>query len=115
MDPRLLEMIQAQDSVKSIVQQGEKAQQKLDKTKIRMKNLAGDSFILAVTLCFLGIFSERERMIIRKKISESMASEEIETSECWISDTDAVHCKLFKKYLTDIGLNKIFYRLSHIF
>lgn len=51
-----------------------------------MKNLEGDSIILACSLVYLGAFSVNERMEIRKYIAERFIQEKnIEISEYWLS------------------------------
>lgn len=52
--------------LKSLLKQGKKSENKLDKVKIRMKNLEGDSLILACSVAYLGALSLNERMEYRK-------------------------------------------------
>lgn len=55
--------------LKSLIELAKKNEQKLDKVKIRMKNLEGDCIILAFSLIYLGPYSIQERMNMRKKIA----------------------------------------------
>ena len=49
-----------------------------------MKNLEGDSIILACTVAYLGAFSVAERMEFRKQLAEKiLGSRNIESSEYW--------------------------------
>lgn len=60
--------------LKSLLKLGKKSESKLDKVKIRMKNLEGDSIILACSVAYLGAFSVNERMEFRKILAEMLIS-----------------------------------------
>ena len=59
-------------SLKQIIKQGEKSETKLDKVKIRMKNLEGDSLILACSIVYLGALSLNQRIEFRKQMAEKL-------------------------------------------
>ena len=89
---------------------------KLDKCKIRQKNLEGDCLIIATTVVYLSAFSFKERMDFRRELAEKMLAAGLEASEYWLSDSEAVHCKLFKKIISrDFGMKSSFNKLSHLF
>ena len=65
-DTKELKNLRNEHKLKSLLKQGKKSEGKLDKVKIRIKNLEGDAIILAVSTAYLGAFSVGERMDIRK-------------------------------------------------
>lgn len=70
--------------LKSLLKYAKKSETKLDKAKIRMKNIEGDSLILAASVVYLGPLSVGERMDLRKQLAERLLSERsIEVSEYW--------------------------------
>lgn len=70
--------------LKQLLKQGKKSESKLDKVKIRIKNLEGDALILACSVAYLGALSVSERMNFRKRLSEKLlTSRNIESSEFW--------------------------------
>jgi hypothetical protein len=92
------------------------SEEKLDKCKIREKNLEGDCFLIAVSVSYLSAFSFKERNSFRKDLAEKMLTMGLEVSEFWLSDAENVHQKLFKKILSkDFGLKWIFNKLNHLF
>eukprot|EP00347_Sterkiella_histriomuscorum_P021796 403332737 len=105
--------------LKSLLKQGKKSESKLDKVKIRMKNLDGDSIILACTVAYLGAFSVAERMEFRKQLAEKiLGSRNIESSEYWQNtQSEQIHSKYFKKIIqNDLSLkSNIFNKLNHLF
>ena len=83
-DMKELKSMRNEHKLKSILKQGKKSESKLDKVKIRIKNLEGDCIILACSIAYLGAFSLAERMDIRKQIAEKLLTERsIEVSEYW--------------------------------
>ena len=83
-DMKELKILRNEYKLKSILKQGKKSEQKLDKTKIRLKNLEGDCLILACSVAYLGAFSLQERMEFRKQLAERLLSQfSIESSEYW--------------------------------
>ena len=57
MDKKELKAMRNEYKLKSLLKQGKKKEQKLDKIMIRMKNLDGDCLILACSLLYLGPLS----------------------------------------------------------
>jgi hypothetical protein len=56
-DMKELKTLRNDHKLKALLKQGKKSEQKLDKVKIRLKNLDGDSLILAASIAYLGAFS----------------------------------------------------------
>jgi len=71
-DMKEMKILRNDYKLKSLLKSGKKSENKLDKVKIRMKNLEGDSLILACSVAYLGAFSINERMEIRKQIAEKL-------------------------------------------
>jgi hypothetical protein len=83
-DMKELKGLRNDHKLKALLKQGKKSEQKLDKVKIRLKNLEGDSLILAASIAYLGAFSLQERMEFRKQMAEKLGSQRnIEVSEYW--------------------------------
>ena len=95
--------------LKSLIKLGKKSEQKLDKNKIRNKNLDGDCIILAYSMIYLGPYSVNERMIMRKKIATILLNQfNIESSDYWQNiKSEKIHHKYYKKVIQqDLGLKK---------
>ena len=58
--------------MKALIKHGKNGDTKLDKTKIRLKNLEGDCLMLALSVLFLGIIPYEERMNVRKELAERL-------------------------------------------
>jgi len=71
-DMKEMKILRNDHKLKSLIKSGAKSENKHDKVKIRMKNLEGDSLILACSVAYLGAFSINERMEIRKQIAEKL-------------------------------------------
>jgi hypothetical protein len=70
--------------LKSILKFGKKSENKIDKIKIRIKNLEGDCLILACSVIYLGGLSINERNEFRKLLAEKLtSSKNIDVSEYW--------------------------------
>lgn len=77
-----------------------KAEGKLVKSKIRMKNLFGDCIMLATSINYLGVLTQDEKTLVRKNVAEALfADKNIEVSEYWHSDNENENAKIFKKLL----------------
>ena len=116
-DTRDLKPLRTEYKLKSILKYGKRAEEKLDKVKIRLKNVVGDAFLLAVSVAYVGALSLPERVEFRKSLAEKLLnSANIEASEYWLSDNDQTHCKLFKKIIcNDLGMKELFNCLPHLF
>lgn len=55
---------------------------KLTKTKKRIETLLGDALILSASVVFLGVFSIKERKIIRKEMAEYLQNTTGGTIKC---------------------------------
>jgi hypothetical protein len=70
--------------LKQLLKYAKRSESKLDKIKIRLKNLDGDSLILACSLVYLGPLSLPEKIEARKQLAEKLMHEKnIEVSEYW--------------------------------
>lgn len=61
----------------SIIDHADVAKKKLDSVKKRIKNILGDSILLAVSIVYLGVFSLKNRVSIRRKIRDMLAAFDI--------------------------------------
>lgn len=101
---------------KEILQSQKKAEGKLVKSKIRMKNLFGDCLMLSASVNYLGTLSQEEKTLLRQKIAENLFKKKgIEVSEYWHSEDENNNAKMFKKIICDFGYSEIFHTLSHLF
>ena len=101
---------------KEILQSLKKAEGKLVKSKIRMKNLLGDCLMLSASVNYLGVLSQDEKTRLRKSMAEMLFKKRgIEVSEYWHSDNENDNAKMFKKIICDFGHSEIFHTLSHLF
>ena len=101
---------------KEVVKNLKKAEGKLFKSKVRMKNLFGDCLMLAVSISYLGLLIQEEKTSLRKNLAEILANEKgIEVSEYWHSDNENDNAKIFKKLVCDFGYPEIFHSLSHLY
>lgn len=66
LDMKEIKSMRNEQNLRALIKQGKKSEQKLDKVMIRMKNLEGDSLILACSVAYLGAFSITERNEFRK-------------------------------------------------
>lgn len=83
-DIKDIKSLRNEHKLKSLLKHAKKSESKLDKVKIRMKNLEGDSLILAASVVYLGPLSVAERIEVRKQLSERLLTERsIEVSEYW--------------------------------
>jgi hypothetical protein len=71
-DMKEIKNLRNEYKLKSLIKQGKKSESKLDKVKIRIKNLEGDCLILACSIVYLGVLSLSERMEFRKQMSEKL-------------------------------------------
>ena len=102
------------DIVHSIAKIYEKFEGRYKKLTKRLQTLVGDSIILAASVCYLGIFSLRERITIRNLMSETLSLAGIESSAYWNEEREFAHCALFKKIVCDMLGERVFFRLSHL-
>lgn len=112
------DLIKMRDEYKQrqVLKMAKNMEDKLDKCKIREKNLEGDCLLIALSVCYLAPFSFKERINFRKELAEKMLALGLEASEFWLSDSETTHCKLFKKIVSrDLGLKWVFNKLSHLF
>lgn len=83
-DAKEVDTLRHEQNIKAILKQARKSESKLDKVKIRIKNLEGDCLIFACSVAFLGALSVEERMHFRKIMAEKLLSHgNIESSEYW--------------------------------
>lgn len=101
---------------KETLQSLKKAEGKLVKSKIRMKNLFGDCLMLAASVNYMGVFSLEEKTLLRQTIAQTLFKNKgIEVSEYWHSSDENNNAKMFKKLICDFGYSEIFQTLSHLF
>lgn len=85
---------------KEVTQNLKKAEGKLFKSKVRMKNLFGDCLMLAASISYFGIISQEDKTLLRKNLAEVLSNEKgIEVSEYWHSENENDNAKIFKKLL----------------
>ena len=65
-DMKELKNLRNEHKLKQLLKQGKKSESKLDKVKIRMKNLEGDCLILSCSIVYLGALSINERIEFRR-------------------------------------------------
>ena len=83
---------------KEILQSLKKAEGKLVKSKIRMKNLLGDCLMISASINYLGNLSQDEKTQLRKTMAQMLFTEKgIEVSEYWHSENENDNAKMFKK------------------
>jgi len=118
-DMKEIKQLRNDHKLKSMIKFAKKSEGKLDKVKIRLKNLEGDALILAFSVVFIGPLSVNERMETRKKLAEKlMVERNIESSEYWLNtNSEQIHCKYFKKVIqNDFGLKSdLFTNLGYLF
>jgi len=103
-------------TLKQILKLARAAEQRMDKIKIRLKNLEGDCFMVALTIAYCGAFSVKERVFFRKRFAEHLGAANVELSEYWLMESESLNSKLFKKIMCgDLGLKKTLTKLSHLF
>ena len=93
--------------LKQLLKYTKRSGHKIDKIKIRMKNIEGDCLILACSVVYLGALALNEKNELRKTISEKLLStRNIEVSEYWQNtQPEQMHLKYFKKIIqNDLGL-----------
>ena len=89
---------------------------KIFKLRVRRKNLLGDSIIMALSLAYMGPLSQVQRAGLRKSLSEHLANDfGVEVSESWHSENENDNPKLFRKVLFSMGLESLFFDLSHLY
>lgn len=74
------------------------------KSKIKKKNLVGDSLLIAASIVYLGPLTSKDWAVLRVKLSDLLATEfSIEVSKHWHNDSENDNPKLFKKILRSMG------------
>jgi hypothetical protein len=103
--------VRTEQIIASVLQNATRAEKKLEKIKNRLKNLLGDSLLLACTVAYMGPFSMNDRRKLRKEIAEGLSIAKIETSHFWLDVNNAKeHSKLFKQILKESGFQRLFLR-----
>jgi hypothetical protein len=104
--------------LKGILKQSKRFEQKLDKARIRMKNLEGDSLMLSASILLLGSIRFEERILIRKELAERLLTKtNIECSGCWsISDNEQMHSKYFLRVIKqDLNVStELLTKINHL-
>ena len=63
--------------INSIIDNADVAKNELESVKKRIKNVLGDSILLAATVVYLGVFCIKNRISMRKKMADMLTSFEI--------------------------------------